>query len=106
MEISNRWLMIGARALLAVVFLLNGFGVINQAIPAKEMIERGVPPAIRSLRNARWEISGDRRRIWTGARRFPAMVCLVIVRFSVSGHIYLAFLLAGGWHSTISRAID
>jgi len=28
------------RVLLAVVFLLNGFGVINQAIPAKEMMER------------------------------------------------------------------
>jgi len=46
MERSTRWLLIVARVLLAVVFLLNGFGVINQAIPAKEMIERGVPPAI------------------------------------------------------------
>ena len=31
---------------MSMVFLLNGFGIINQAIPAKEMIERGVPPAI------------------------------------------------------------
>ena len=46
MERSNRWLLIGARVFLAVVFLLNGFGVINQAIPAKEMMERGVPQAI------------------------------------------------------------
>jgi putative oxidoreductase len=31
---------------MSIVFLLNGFGIINQAIPAKELIERGVPPAI------------------------------------------------------------
>ena len=35
--------------LLAVIFLLNGFGIINQAIPAKEMIERGVPLGIVSF---------------------------------------------------------
>ena len=46
MEHSTRWFLIGARVLLAVVFLLNGFGIINQTIPAKEMIERGVPSAI------------------------------------------------------------
>jgi putative oxidoreductase len=46
MERSIGWLLISARVLLAIVFLLNGFGVINQAIPAKEMIERGVPATI------------------------------------------------------------
>jgi uncharacterized membrane protein YphA (DoxX/SURF4 family) len=46
MERSIGSLLISARVLLAVVFLLNGFGVINQAIPAKEMMERGVPAAI------------------------------------------------------------
>ena len=46
MERSTRWLPICARVLIAAVFLLNGFGVINQAIPAREMMERGVPPTI------------------------------------------------------------
>jgi len=46
MQRSSRWLLISARVLLAVVFLLNGFGIINQAIPAKEMMERGVPPTV------------------------------------------------------------
>jgi putative oxidoreductase len=46
MERSTRWLLICARVLLALVFLFNGFGVINQTIPAKEMMERGVPPAV------------------------------------------------------------
>ena len=46
MERLTLWLLVGARILLAVVFLLNGFGVIDQAIPAKEMAERGVPPTV------------------------------------------------------------
>lgn len=46
MDRYNRGLMIVARILVAMVFILNGFGIINQAIPAKEMMERGVPPAI------------------------------------------------------------
>ncbi len=35
-----------ARILMAAVFLLNGFGVIDQRIPAREMIEVGVPAAV------------------------------------------------------------
>src|SRR5580692_8259453 len=46
MERYNQYFVISARILMSMVFLLNGFGIINQAIPAKEMIERGVPPAI------------------------------------------------------------
>lgn len=45
----NRWnsnLLAAVRILIAVVFLLNGFGIINQAIPAREMAERSVPLAI------------------------------------------------------------
>ena len=29
-----------------MVFLLNGFGIIDPAIPAKEMMERGAPAAL------------------------------------------------------------
>ena len=46
MERYNQYLVLCARILMSIVFLLNGFGIINQAIPAKELIERGVPPAI------------------------------------------------------------
>jgi putative oxidoreductase len=35
-----------ARILVAMVFILNATGVIDQTIPAKEMVERGVPSAI------------------------------------------------------------
>jgi putative oxidoreductase len=46
MERYNQYFVMSARILMSMVFLLNGFGIINQAIPAKEMIERGVPTAI------------------------------------------------------------
>jgi putative oxidoreductase len=35
-----------ARLLMAVVFVLNGFGIIDQKIPAKELMERGAPAAL------------------------------------------------------------
>jgi putative oxidoreductase len=35
-----------ARVLMALVFLLNGFGIIDQSIPAKELGEFGVPSSI------------------------------------------------------------
>ena len=40
------WLLVAARLLVAIVFLLNGFGIIDQTIPAREMIERGMPAGI------------------------------------------------------------
>jgi putative oxidoreductase len=46
MERYNQYFVMSARILMSMVFLLNGFGIIDQAIPAKEMIERDVPPAI------------------------------------------------------------
>ena len=35
-----------ARLLMTVVFVLNGFGIIDQTIPAKELMERGAPAAL------------------------------------------------------------
>jgi uncharacterized membrane protein YphA (DoxX/SURF4 family) len=35
-----------ARVLIAMVFILNAIGVIDQTIPAREMAERGLPAAI------------------------------------------------------------
>jgi putative oxidoreductase len=40
------WLLVAARLLVAIVFLLNGFGIIDQTIPAREMVERGVAAGI------------------------------------------------------------
>ena len=35
-----------ARVLIAIVFVLNAIGIIDQTIPAKELVERGVPATI------------------------------------------------------------
>ena len=35
-----------ARLLMTVVFVLNGFGIIDQTIPAKELMERGAPAGL------------------------------------------------------------
>jgi uncharacterized membrane protein YphA (DoxX/SURF4 family) len=35
-----------ARVLIAVLFVLSAIGIVDQTIPAKEMMERGVPAAL------------------------------------------------------------
>jgi len=42
----NEYLAVCARILMSAVFILNGFGIIDQTIPAKELIERGAPATI------------------------------------------------------------
>ncbi len=42
----NRTAAVLARLLISVVFLLNGFGIIDQNIPARELAERGAPIAL------------------------------------------------------------
>jgi putative oxidoreductase len=37
---------VAARILIAVVFVLNGLGIVDQTIPAKELMERGVPVSL------------------------------------------------------------
>jgi putative oxidoreductase len=46
MEQSARYGLLAARILIAVVFLLNGFGIIDQSIPARELAERGAPASL------------------------------------------------------------
>jgi putative oxidoreductase len=38
--------MVAARILIAVVFVLNGLGIVDQTIPAKELMERGAPVSL------------------------------------------------------------
>ena len=46
MEQSARCGLSTARIMIAVVFLLNAFGIIDQSIPARELVERGAPPSL------------------------------------------------------------
>jgi len=44
-RISNSAIVV-ARVLISIVFVLNGFGIIDQTIPAKELVERGAPASL------------------------------------------------------------
>ena len=46
MEQFSRCGILIARVMISIVFLLNAFGVIDQNIPAREMVERGAPSAL------------------------------------------------------------
>ena len=46
MERLSRYGVLVARLLMAAAFVLNGFGVIDQTIPAKELMERGAPASL------------------------------------------------------------
>ena len=46
MERFSRYGILLARVMISMVFLLNALGVIDQNIPAREMIERGAPSAL------------------------------------------------------------
>jgi putative oxidoreductase len=46
MERLSRGGLVAARILISVVFVLNGLGIIDQTIPAKELMERGVPVSL------------------------------------------------------------
>jgi len=41
-----RYGLLTARVLIAVVFLLNGSGIIDQSLPARELVERGIPASL------------------------------------------------------------
>jgi putative oxidoreductase len=46
MNSLQRYVLVLSRVLMSIVFLLNGFGVINQAIAAKELTEHGAPASV------------------------------------------------------------
>jgi putative oxidoreductase len=46
MSSLQRYVLALSRVLMAIVFLLNGLGIINQAVAAKELIEHGAPASL------------------------------------------------------------
>jgi uncharacterized membrane protein YphA (DoxX/SURF4 family) len=46
MNSIQRYALAAARVLVAVVFLANGFGILPQGLPAKELAEHGAPAAL------------------------------------------------------------
>src|ERR1700760_3930504 len=46
MNSLQRYVLALSRVLIAVIFLLNGFGIISQALAAKALIEHGAPASL------------------------------------------------------------
>jgi putative oxidoreductase len=46
MDRISHYSIVVARVLISIVFILNGFGIIDQTIPAKELMERGAPASL------------------------------------------------------------
>ena len=46
MNSLQRYVLALSRVLMSIVFLLNGLGIINQAVAAKELIEHGSPASV------------------------------------------------------------
>jgi putative oxidoreductase len=72
-----------ARVLVAMVFILNATGVIDQTIPAKEMMERGVPAAIVPV----FMLAGRTLEFIAGAALilgiFPRVAALALLAFLI-----------------------
>lgn len=72
-----------SRIFLSIIFLVNGFGVIDQSMAAKEMIEHGAPAAIvpfAMMIGRTLEIIGG---LGLGLGVFPQWSALVLVVFLV-----------------------
>jgi uncharacterized membrane protein YphA (DoxX/SURF4 family) len=95
MNAGQRYALAVGRVLVAVIFLANGFGIIPQAQPARELADAGAPAALVPL------LMGVARTIEIGAGCglmlgiFPRVAALALIAFLVpatlAGH--------GFWHA-------
>lgn len=97
MERLSRYGVLVARLLMAAVFVLNGFGVIDQTIPAKELMERGAPASLIPL----MMLAGRALEIAAGFALalgiFPRLSALALLAFLVPAtFVSHSFWLATG----------
>jgi uncharacterized membrane protein YphA (DoxX/SURF4 family) len=86
-----------ARTAIAIVFILNATGVIDQTIPAKEVTERGVPSVI----VLSFMVAGQALELVAGFALafsfFPRLASLALVPFLIPATLVLrSFLLSAG----------
>ena len=80
-----------ARVLLSVVFILNSLGIIDQTIPAKELMERGTRQH-GSMDDAGWPDVGICCRVCTRVGHRSALGSLGTARLSRSRHLCVTFV--------------
>jgi putative oxidoreductase len=91
------WMTIVGRVLVAAIFLLNAFGVIDQSIPAQQMVDRGLPKAFTPV----MMFAGRTIEFLAGTAlafgKFPRLAALALLAFIVSAtFIAHAFWLSAG----------
>ena len=72
-----------ARVLVALIFLANGFGIIPQAVPAKDLADHGTPAALVPL----FIVAGRTVQIVAGLALllgiYPQIAAIVLIAFMV-----------------------
>jgi hypothetical protein len=95
-----------ARVLIAIVFVLNAIGIIDQTIPAKEIMERGVPAAIVPWLNVCPADAGVHCWSCTRVWGFPANSSSGALCIPCSRNAGFAFLLVVGRHTVVHGPAD
>lgn len=94
-DIVRRYGLLLSRILLALIFLLNGFGVVDQSRAAQEMVERGIPVGVAPF----LMISGRAAQILAGIalilgawERWAALILfLFLIPATVIAHNFWAY---------------
>ena len=78
MDRLTHYALVVARVLISVVFILNSVGIIDQTIPAKELVERGAPVSMvpwMMLAGRTLELLPDLRSRWASFRAWQRWHC-------------------------------
>jgi putative oxidoreductase len=101
------YLLVLGRVLISVVFILNALGIIDQSIPAHEMVERGAPPSIvpaMMLAGRAVELLAGLGLIW-GV--FPRLAALALFVFLVPATLIShSFSLSAGTPAFMGQLIN
>ena len=89
------------RVLISVVFILNDVGIIDQTIPAKELMERGDTRQHGSMDDAGWPDVGICCRVCTRVGHRSALGSIGTARLSRSRHLCVTFVLASRHESDL-----
>ena len=92
---------VAARILIAVVFVLNGLGIVDQTIPAKELMERGAPVSLVPVIMLAGRVLELAAGFGLALGVFPRLMALALFAFLVP-----TFVLASCRHAGLPRATD
>ena len=88
---------VAGRILIAVVFVLNGLGIVAQTIPAKELIERGAPVSLVPVIMLAGRVLELAAGFGLALGVFPRLMALALLAFLIPAtFISHSFWLAAG----------